>query len=380
MMRSWLKVALVSLLVLVTAGLGHSERPGNAQTDAPPVAPRMLVSGVDVNGQGFPISLVSLGEARADTLATFANRPVCPPAVFPDGGAVLYELVDPAGQPFVYRIDVDNRTRELVLEPALDNLLACPQIAPDGERVAWSRHNVEGDMSLVLTTAALTPETALITHPTIYDIQWSPGGAALIYTVIDTANPFPTLYSIPRQGAPSPRTVFASQNGLLHDYQWTTDSSGLIIAYYTDEHLALAVLSTACVIGPGDPCEIEPIATFPFDNAVNLTAAYSADNQQVVVVLQSGATTPPQTDLYMVTVDSSMEPQQLTDTPDIIENDVYWDVLNDRLYFTGSRYDVENEVLRGAIYLLDLNLDEPPQIVFSSDIFSPAQILWWYQP
>ncbi len=371
--------ALVTFWVLAFLLATGGELPGTTQTTPPPDAARVLVSGVDVNGQGFPISLVSLAEGRADTLATFANRPVCPPTMFPDGSAMLYELVDNAGQPLVYRIDVGSRSRELILEADMQAPLTCPQVAPDGARVAWTQPTVEGGTALVLTDTMLTTPTSLITHPTIYDVRWSPGGAALIYHVIEPMAPFPTLYSLPSQGAPAPRLVFSSENGLLHDYRWTGDGSGLLVAYYTEDTLAVAILSTACVIGPGDPCNIDPFATFPFDAVVNLTSAYSPDDQRIVVVLQSAIAAGAITDLYLLSLDGTTAPQRLTATADIVESDVYWSLSDDAVYFMASRLDAETQTLRGALYRLDLDSNAPPQVVFSSEIFSPAQFLWWYE-
>lgn len=375
-MKNW-QVNVFGFALLCTLSFGFFTQ-SRAQTDAPQL--RVLVAGVDVNGQGFPISLVALNDGTAQTLATFANRPICVPAVFSDGQALFYELQDASGQPFVYRIDIVNRTRELVLEPTPEVVLSCPVVGADGQRVAWIRRNPDMSMTLVVTSSALTNPQDVITHEAIYDVQWSPGGAAIVYHVNDAVSGFPTLYSIPAQGGPNPRTVFSPADGLLQSYRWTADSTGLIVTYYTDELLAMAVLPAACVIGPGEECTVTPVATFPFEAAVTLTGAYSSDNRATIIVLQSMTVDGFTTDLYRVDLDETSTPQQLTVTPNLVENDVYWSENEGQLYFTGSRFDEASQIIRGAIYRLALDVaDAEPEIVFESEVFSPAQFLWWYE-
>ena len=153
-------------------------QPVNAQGENPS-ALRVLVSGVDVNGQGFPLAILDLGSGNARTLLTFANRSVCPPSVFPDGEILLYELSD-AVESYVYQVQVGTGDREL-LTNAEDRMLSCPIVAPDGSAVAWldsasNNDTIDGESqtTLIVIDSATFEITELASHPTIFDVQWSP--------------------------------------------------------------------------------------------------------------------------------------------------------------------------------------------------------------
>lgn len=349
-----------------------------AQGDIP-VARRVLVSGVDINGQGFPLVMIYLDEQRPETLATFANRPICPAVMYPEGAAVLYELWDASGQPYTYRVDVAAGTRTLLEEPTT-SALTCPRIAPEGSEIAWYRRNDDDTMSIILSDADLQNQRELIRHDEISGLRWSPGGAALIYLVQAADRAFPTLMSLPRQGGTTPRVVFDAQNGLFHDFMWTEDSSGLLVAYYTESDLSVALLSASCVIGPGDPCEIEPIAAFPFDYSLTLLDTQSLLGRQALASVQYIEDGVLQGDLWTIDLERNLTPQQLTSSADILETDAHFAPDVQSIYFIGTRFDDASQTLRGAIY--QLSLDEngtEPNIVFESNVFSPSQFLWWYE-
>jgi Tol biopolymer transport system component len=73
------------------------------------------------------------------------------------------------------------------------------------------------------------------------------------------------------------------------------------------------------------------------------------------------------------------QPRQVTFSTNIIKTDAMWSSDGKQIYFIGSRYDTESEFLRGAIYRVDLAGDGSETLLFESEIFSPANILWHYK-
>lgn len=339
---------------------------------------RLLMLGVDVNGQGYPLVLLDLPAGNTETLATFASRPLCTPSVTPDGLLVLYELFSADGTPYVYQIDIERRSRALLTGDA-QYPLNCPHISPDATEIAWYQRNQDDMVSLLLTDTLMGNETVLQVHHDILDIQWTPGGGGLVYQVVNSDSVFSELYSLPRQGSVSPRPVFRTTDGILHDFIWASDSTGLLVAYQTDSAVQIALLSTVCVIGPGSTCEIRPIATFPADASIDLLAAYAPLSRSIVAVVQVATSDGFSTDLWLIDLDSEIEPRQLTFSPDLIESDVVWSTDESSLYFIGSRFDENAQGLRGAVYYLNA-VDESaePVLIFESQIFSPLAFLHNY--
>lgn len=340
----------------------------------------LLILGVDINGQGYPLVLVNVASSRADTLATFANRPVCRPSITVDGQVVLYELHDSTGTPYVYQINIEGRERSLLGNGEL--ALDCPLIAPSGDAIVWNQPNPDGTVSVVLTDPYLNNPVVLQVHPSILDIQWTPGGGALIYQIIAEQAIFPELVSLPRQGGVVPRVVFQTSDGILLDYIWTSDGTGLLVAYATDVEVMVALLQTSCVIGPGPRCTLAPIATFAPDTDIDLLRAYAPTARQTVLVAQTpmgdGGFS---TDLWLVDLTATTEPRQLTTSVDVIESDAIWSPDETTLYFIGSRFDQSSQTLRGAIYRLDMMQPDPqPELVFESPVFSPSAFLYVYSP
>ncbi len=370
------------LWILVIVGMGlvlFSTMPDVAQLQEPPTGPEVLVSGVDVNGEGFPLVVIDLGNGSARTLATFAQRPACTPTVFPEGERLWYELTGAN----LYQVHIPSGERTVL--SAEEARLTCPTIAPDGSMIAWVRqHEVEADLEsppqqveLVLTDPTMTEVHEMAVHPYIYDVRWSPGSGAFVYHVTSDAVPFPSLYSLPRGGGVEPRLVWGPERGILHDYRWVSDSTGLLVAYYTDAFLGVALLPTDCVIGPGDSCAVEPVAMFDIEDSLTLLNAYSPATRQAIVSLQEGRSGR-HTDLWRLDLSGEALPQQMTHTPRLVETDAYWSMGSDIIYFIGSQIDAETQTLRGRVYRMPADTSGTPEAVYESHIFSPAAFLWWY--
>ena len=377
------RIVFILIVGLIISQADHIYTAVEAQ-DGSPSQLRVLVSGVDVNGQGFPLAIIDLGSGNARTLLTFANRSVCPPSVFPEGEILLYELSD-AMQSYVYQVQVGTGEREL-LENSEGRAFSCPIVAPDGSTVAWLEmlpdDVVSGTTSttkLVVVDTLSSEEIELAAHSTIFDVQWSPRGGALVYYTADPDSPFPQLYSVPRTGDASPRQFWAAGQGIIQDYLWTADSSGLLVTYYTEENLAVALLSSSCVIGPGDLCQPTPIALFSLDDNVMLMNAYSPRSRETLISLQTmdAQTGQLHTDLWILDLNGGAPPRQMTFTPSLIEADAYW-ASDGYIYFIGSQFDEDMQLLRGRVYRMADNEVTTPSIVFESSVFSPSAFLWWY--
>lgn len=374
-----MRYLVIILILLGSLGVVMS----SAAQDTPALRPQVLVSGVDVNGQGFPLVMIDLNTGTFHTLATFANRPVCPPSTFPGGERILYQSIAGIQQAYAYQVEI--ATSERLLIPVGENPLTCPTIAPDGGSIAWLRTDmafpndgqIMAQTTLVLTDPILETNLDLVGHEAIFDVAWSPGGGALVYYVTDARMPFPQLYSLPREGGVSPRLAWALGQGILTDYRWVSSDKGLLIAYYTEDSLALALLPTACVIGPGDPCLSEPLATFPSTSSIELWAAIDSEAERTIVSIQDLVDEIPQTDLWIVDLTGATEPQQLTVSPNLIENDARW--MGDEVYFIGSYFDQPTQTFSSAIYVMPVDGSTEPQALFSSALFSPSLFLWWYE-
>lgn len=376
-------------LLLVAIGL-MALYPLRTEVDAQSYSlPRVLVTGVDINGQGFPITVIDLANGSSSTLATFGNRPACLPDVFPDGQRMLYELLDPTAISNVYLVNVVSGERQSLPIPR-DAHLTCPRIAPDGTAIVWLRTidqllddgTTQHTASLILTDTAGREIASLISHPEIYDVRWSPGGGVLVYNVTTPEVPYPQLYSLPREGQTEPRLIWGQADGLLQDYEWATNGTGLLVAYNTEMALQLAFLTTDCVIGPGDACPVNEIARFPPQATVVLHAAFSPDGGDAVISLTTidEQSNQPQTDLWIIDVSGEQSPQQITFTPDLVETDAHWSPDGNQIYFIGSQIDLQAETIRGQIYRLDLTTQPPTAVsVFQSGVFSPNLFLWWYE-
>lgn len=362
---------LVSILaILIPTTLAH-------QNDEGPI---FLVAGVDLNGEGYPVTRVNLADGSENTLVTFASRPLCPPSVFQDGTGLIYEMVEaqPPAPENVYHVNTQTGVREIL--NGIEGL-NCPVVSPAGDKIAWVRSNPEsGGQTLVITDMQGTTLYELITHPNIYDVEWSPGGSALIYNVTSDELPFPALYSIPVEAGAQPRAFWSRFLGLADEYEWIPDGSGVLMAYHTEDNAALTVLSTDCVIGLGPACEAEAIATFSGEDIIDLLGAYSPIMQETVIAVQSedleGNLT---TDLWIVDLLASTPARQLTDTPDIAETDAYWSQDGQNIYFIGSQFDADTGTLTGGIYSIAADGSTPAGLRFASPVFSPGAILWVYE-
>lgn len=352
--------------------------------DLPSTQRRVLVSGVDINGQGFPLVVVDLAGSTARTLATFAHRPVCRPSVYADGEKLLYELIDPASSLLrAYQVDVNTGERNAIAA-VQDMMLTCPVVAPDNSRIAWLQTQTDehGEhVGLVLTDIGVVETTTIATHSQIFDVQWSPGSGALVYHVMDAIQPYPSLYSLPRDGATEPRLVWRPGQGILHDYIWAQNSSGLLVAYYTEEYLGIALLASDCVIGPGDACEVVPLVTFPPQASVSLLNAFSPIARRSVISLQvfDPVTQRPRTDLWILDLTGQSEPEQLTFSADIIETDAYWLADGKSIYYIATYSDAQTRTLRGGVYLAEVGEARSHVQVFESTVFLPSAFLRWYE-
>jgi hypothetical protein len=379
---------VVVLLVLVVAVAGGLQKSVSAQAPLPRSL-RVLAGGVDINGQGFPLVVIDLVTGTATTLVTFGNRPACLPAVLPPGEVVLYESLGASRQSTLYQVNAGTGERTS-LAVNHDLGVTCPVIAPDGSAIAWLRipeatpqdRDTAALTTLVLTDGDGANATELVSHPHIFDVRWSPGGGALVYSVTSGAVPYPVLFSMPREGKTEPRPVWQQQNGLLQDYSWLPNSAGLLVAYRTESAVGVAFLPTDCVIGPGDPCPIQALATFPSQAMIRLLNAFAPDYRQAAISLNSAdpASGQPQTDLWLLDLSGQTPPRQLTFSPDNIETEAHWSLDGNWLYFIGSEMEAETEILHGQIYRLDLT-DETaaPAVAFASSVFSPSAFLWWYE-
>ncbi|PJF45010.1 MAG: hypothetical protein CUN55_01140 [Phototrophicales bacterium] len=353
--------------------------PSYAQTPTTS-ALNMLVLGVDVNGQGYPIVMIDMAHGTADTLATFASRPVCQPSLTPDGQMLLYELYDESGLPYVYQINISQRERVL-LEIHDQSFLNCPLISSDANAIAWHQPTSDGKTALVLTDMQGKNLKTLQIHSTILDMQWTPSGGAMVYQVVDEQALFSELVSLPREGGAMPRVVFQSNNGILIDYMWTSDSTGLLVAYATDQDVSIALLPTPCVIGPGPQCVPEPLASFPAGADIKFFNAYAPLSRQVVlaVQLESFESGSYYTDLWLLDLANAGKVRQITNSAELIESDAVWSPDETTLYFIGSQLDETSQTLRGGIYMLDMTAINPsPILVFQSAVFSPSSFLHVY--
>ncbi len=341
--------------------------------------PIFLVAGVDLNGEGYPVTRVNLADGSDNTLVTFASRPVCPPSVFQNGTGLIYEMVEAQPPENVYLVNTQTGVRETLT--GIEGL-NCPVASPAGDKIAWIRNNLEvgSGQTLVITDMQGVLLHELITHPNIYDVEWSPGGSALIYNVTSDELPFPTLYSIPAEAGAQPRAFWSRYLGLADEYEWMPDGSGILVAYHTEDSAALTVLSTNCVIGLGPACEAEPIANFSGEDIIDLLGAYSPIMQETVIAVQSedldGNLT---TDLWIIDLLASTPPKQLTNTPDINETDAYWSSDGAAIYFIGSYFDADAGTLTGGIYSIVADGSTSAGLRFASPVFSPGAILWVYE-
>lgn len=380
--RLWQKVIVGIFILGFIANTSHRFFTTSAQDGA---TPSLLVSGVDQNGQGFPIAVVDLKTGVARTLATFARQPLCPPSVFAQGSALLYELLDAAlPSPYVYHIDVASATRTTLLTDN-PNRLQCPVVSPSGHHIAWLRFSEDGMFTdLWITDASGGNERLLATHSAIFDVVWSPGGNSLVYSVTEAPTPYPVLYNIPITGDSPPRLFWQPTQGLVIEYEWIPDSSGLLVAYLTDEYAALTSLSTACVIGPGESCRVEPLASFPSPTTIDLLNSYSPSSDYLVLSLDFDLdqdSTTRYTELWLIDLAGQLPPQQLTFAPELLKTSARWSPDGKEIYFIGSTLNPVLGEFTGSIYaILADGSSQRPEIRFESEIFSPAAILWVYPP
>lgn len=372
---------LMSLLMLISLSILGSFVT-YAQDETPPEGPSMLVTGVDVNGEGFPLVVVNLGTGETHTLATFASRAACLPSIFPDGSAVLYEVANTENPLTVYQVNINSGER---LSLNLDNTevrLDCPVVAPNGEAIAWVSVPPSPDAmtALIISDTTVNGTQIIAEHERIYDVVWSPTSSLLIYTVTSEDSPYPTLYSLARDSQLEPYAFWGRTQGLIMDYEWSSDQTSLVVAYASDTFTAITKLSVACMVGLETNCEPIPIASFPADAKIELLHAYSPINDDLVVSVQFPDPTVgfPKADLWLVDFDGVHEPRQLTFAPALLKTGASWSADGSEIYFIGSQFDAERAVMRGQIYRTTVQGEPEISLVFASDIFSPASILWQY--
>lgn len=336
--------------------------------------PVLLIAGVDVNGEGFPLVVVDVGTGDTRTLATFARGALCPPSLLPQARAVIYEVAGPTNT--VYQVNTSSGDRVTLREP--DSLpLNCPQISPSGDAIAWINPANDGTQ-LLLSDITGNNVNNLVSHDRIYDVIWSPAGSLLVYTVMSDSRPYPELYSMSRNADVAPYLFWTPEMGLVLDYEWAGNGAGLLVAYTVDGMAGVTLFPIECVVGVEEDCVVDPIATFSGDANIDLLGAYSPINNEAVISVQypDPAAGFPSADLWLINLDSDSSPRQITNSPALLKTDAVWSGDGRTIYFIGSVYDDERQSLRGGIYSVLRNGSEPAILRYESEIFSPASILW----
>ena len=373
-----------AFLIFILGGLIITPLISHAQDDpVSPSGPSILVTGVDVNGEGFPLVVVNLGTGETHTLATFASRAACLPTIFPDASAVLYEVANTENPVTVYQVDTNSGERQTLELANIKVRLDCPVVAPSGQAIAWVSVPTTTDTltTLIITDTAVINSQVLAEHERIFDVTWSPTSSLLIYTATSEASPYPALYSMARTGQIEPYQFWRREQGLIMDYEWSGDETSLVIAYALDTFSAIAKFPVACIVGLQANCDPVPIATFPADAKIELLHAYSPINDDVVVSVQFPDPTVgfPKADLWLVDFDGVEPSRQLTFAPTLLKTDASWSADGTEIYFIGSQFDTERQVMRGQIYSVAVQGEPEVTLRFASDIFSPATILWQYE-
>ena len=336
--------------------------------------PVLLIAGTDVNGEGFPLVVVDVGTGDTRTLATFARGALCPPSVLPQARAVIYEVVGSTNT--VYQVNTASGDRVTLREP--DTLLLnCPQVSPGGDAIAWINPG-SGSTLLVLTDITGGNVNNLVSHDRIYDVTWSPAGSLLVYTVMSETQPYPQLYSMSRNADIAPYLFWTPEMGLVLDYEWSGNGAGLLVVYMVDNVAGVTLFPVECVVGVEEDCIVHPIATFSGYANIDLLGAYSPINNEAVISVQypDPAAGFPSADLWLIKLDGNSAPRQITNSPSLLKTDAIWSRDGRTIYFIGSVYNEERQILRGGIYSVLRNGSEPAILRYESEIFSPASILW----
>jgi Tol biopolymer transport system component len=113
---------------------------------------------------------------------------------------------------------------------------------------------------------------------------------------------------------------------------------------------------------------------FAVDDSVTLLNAFSPRSRESLVSVR---TMDGQTDLWVLDLNGGNIQRQVTFTPSLIESDAYW-ASDEHIYFIGSLFDTDMQLLRGRVYRMMDNETDSPTIVFESTVFSPSAFLWWY--
>jgi hypothetical protein len=212
-------------------------------------------------------------------------------------------------------------------------------------------------------------------------VIWSPTGSLLIYSSTSVINPYPELYSLSPDNLVEPYRFWTADIGLVIDYEWAGSGSGLLVAYQDDSGVMLGLVSVECIVGVQQGCLPNVVATFPPDAEVDLLNAFAPNSDDVLISLQFPDATIgiPKADLWVVDLTGQVAPRQVTFSPELIKTDALWSGDGKYIYFVGSRYDNESEALHGAIYSVPLSGSSSETLLFESEIFSPANILWRYE-
>lgn len=371
---------LISIMAGMMAVALWTTHQGQAQN--PESYPIFLVSGVDFSGQGYPLTLINPNDGTARTLATFSQPSTCTPPVFPTGQTVLYELPDP-DQPTIYAINTTSGERIPLLTTATTPWY-CPQISPSGNTIAWLQMNGQdpaAPIELIITDSTGNNPIIQTATADMSNVQWSPAEQVLVYSSTGPNQPFPRLYSIPVRSMTSPYLFWDAHQGIVLDYTWIPDSSGLLIAYTTDNEVGLTLFPLACVIGTQTNCPIEPITTFPSDTYLDLFGVFSPLNTQTIIGIgfPTEDNTPTGLELWKINLRSGSIPELITQSPQLLKTSVYWSKDGENIYFIGSQFDEQVAILRGGLYVVPMDGSQAPQLLYNSDAFSPATILWVYE-
>lgn len=307
---------------------------------------------------------VDLADGKQTPIASFAAGGDCPPQRL--GDTFFYEPQNLTGENFVYQIDLTNGNI-LPLEAAQEQGLHCPIINPDGSQIAWLQYGEEAH-SLVFTSVSGASPVVVATHPTIYDVQWSPDGELVVYTAIGADETFRPLYSYQTEAT----EFWPRDAGLVVDYLWTPDSSTLLVAYYTQDNAVIGSLSKACVLDGG--CSPTPIATFPPEVGLLLQNAFSADNTKFLVIEETNDGMGDfSSELYVVDLTTG-ETTQLVEMPGLLKTSAAW--VGNTIYFIGAVFDETTFTMSdSAIYEVS-EQGGTPNIAYSADDYLPAQIFW----
>lgn len=325
----------------------------------------LLTDSVDPTTGAVSLVWLDVEAGNRQPITSFNSPSYCSPAlVTRNGFRLFYEPFLTAG--FVYQVDLDSGG-VLPFDAAAQHGLRCAAVNPKNNSMAWLHTTETGDQVVVTNPDGSNP-IVLAQHTGIYDLLWSPDGEILLYTAVaaddDTFRP---LISHEQ----SQNSFWARDAGLVVDYVWTPDGAMLVVAYYTQDNLAIGTLPRRCVISAG--CQPRLLATFPLEASLRLSGAFSpTDDQQVVIREDYDPRGELQSDLYRLDLETG-DLLRLTTSPNLIKTSVIW---AEAIYFAASVFDPSTmQVSRSAIYRVAPQGGSEETVYQMADYF-PQQILW----